>query len=207
MHHRILPSSIDSSLILRRLSLTALLLACSSMALAHSAGSGASGFMSGLLHPMLGWDHVAAMIAVGLWGALLGRPAMWILPIAFPLVMVLGGTLGVLGIGLPGVEFGIALSALILGALIALAVRLPLVLATVVVGGFAVFHGHAHGTELPAAASPVTYCIGFVLATAMLHLVGMAMGQLLRLPQGNLAIRASGGLIALAGVGFLTGIA
>ena len=146
------------------------------------------------------------MVAVGLWGAFLGNPAIWVLPVVFPMVMVVGGTLGVLGIPLPAVETGIASSAVILGLMVALAARPPLWVAALIVGVFAVFHGHAHGTELPDAANPLTYSLGFVVATGLLHLCGIAFGLLVRWPAGRVVVRAGGGAIALAGVGFLTGV-
>ena len=186
--------------------LTLLMLGAASSAHAHEANGLAGGFYSGLLHPVLGWDHVAAMVAVGLWGAFLGNPAIWILPVVFPLVMSIGGALGVAGVMLPAVETGIAASALVLGAMVALAARPPLWVAAVLVGVFAVFHGHAHGTELPAAANPLAYALGFVIATGLLHLCGIAFGQLIRWPSGRVVVRAGGGIIALAGAGFLTGL-
>ena len=117
---------------------------------AHEAtGAAAGGFASGFMHPLLGPDHLVAMIAVGLWGAVLGAPALWILPIAFPLVMAFGGALGVAGVPLPGVEVGIAVSALVLGLAVAAAARPPIWIAALIVAAFAVLHGHAHGAELP----------------------------------------------------------
>jgi len=175
----------------------------SSTVSAHEGGGIVGGFASGFLHPLLGWDHVAAMVAVGLWGAFLGSPAIWILPVVFPLVMAFGGALGVLGIPIPAVETGIAASAVVLGLMVAVAARPPLWVAALIVGVFAVFHGHAHGTELPDAANPLAYSLGFVLATGLLHLAGIAFGLLVRWPAGRVAVRAGGGLIALAGVGFL----
>ena len=174
-------------------------------ALAHSEGELAGGFLTGFAHPILGWDHVAAMVAVGLWGAFLGSPAIWILPVVFPLVMALGAAMGVLGIPLPGVEIGIAGSAVVLGLLILLAVRLPLWAAAPIVGAFAVFHGYAHGTELPDATNAFAYGVGFVLATGMLHLFGIAFGFLVRWPRGVMAVRAGGAVVSLVGVGFLIG--
>ena len=146
------------------------------------------------------------MVAVGLWGAFLGNPAIWILPVVFPLVMAFGGAIGVAGIELPAVETGIATSAVILGAMVAFAARPPIWVAAVIVGAFAIFHGHAHGTELPAAANPLAYSLGFVIATGLLHLCGIAFGLLVRWPAGEVLVRAGGGMIALAGVGFLTGV-
>jgi urease accessory protein len=176
------------------------------MAYAHEGAGVAGGFISGFMHPVLGWDHVVAMIAVGLWGAFLGAPAIWILPVVFPLVMALGGSLGVMGIPVPAVETGIAASAVVLGAMVAFAARPPIWIAAVIVGAFAIFHGHAHGTELPSAANPLAYSLGFVIATGLLHLSGIAFGLLVRWPAGKLAVQACGGLIAFAGVGFLTGV-
>ena len=174
-------------------------------ALAHEGEGVGGGLISGFLHPILGWDHVAAMVAVGLWGAFLGKPAIWQLPVIFPMVMVFGGILGIAGVPVPQVETGIAASALVLGVLVALAVRPPLWIAWVVVGVFAIFHGHAHGTELPGAANAVAYSVGFVVGTGLMHLIGIGFGLLAKFPSGRIAVRAGGGLIALAGLGFLTG--
>lgn len=173
---------------------------------AHEAGGIAGGFISGFLHPLFGWDHVIAMVAVGLWGAFLGSPALWILPIVFPLVMALGGALGVAGVPLVAVETGIAVSAIVLGAMVALAMRPPLWVAAIIVGFFAIFHGYAHGTELPQAANPLAYSLGFVIATGLLHVCGIAFGLLVHWPAGKMAVRIGGGCISLAGLGFLTGI-
>ena len=191
---------------LTRLLLTAMLMLSSATVLAHEGGGVAGGFINGFVHPLLGWDHVAAMVAVGLWGAFLGSPAIWILPVVFPLVMALGGALGVAGIPIPAVETGIAASAIFLGMMVALAVRPPLWVAAMLVGAFAIFHGHAHGTELPEAANPLAYSLGFVIATGLLHLGGIAFGLLVRWPAGRILVQTGGGVIAAAGVGFLTGV-
>lgn len=190
-------------LVTRLLWCAGLSLLLASHAQAHSAAEIGGGFVSGLLHPVLGWDHVAAMVAVGLWGAFLGSPALWLLPVVFPLVMAFGGALGLAGIPIPSVEIGIALSALVLGAMILMAARPPLWLAGVIVAAFAIFHGHAHGTELPEAVSPLAYSLGFVIATGLLHLAGIAFGLLVRWPLGRIAVRAGGAVIALGGVVFL----
>jgi urease accessory protein len=171
-------------------------------ALAHTGDAG-GGFVGGLSHPLFGPDHVAAMVAVGLWGAFLGAPAIFILPVVFPLVMAVGGVLGILGVPLPGVEIGIATSAVVLGMMVALAAKPPLWVAGVIVGVFAIFHGHAHGAELPAGADAVVYSAGFVIATGVLHLCGIAFGLLARWPAGLIAVRAVGGVIAIAGLIFL----
>lgn len=173
-------------------------------ALAHEAGA-AGGFVTGFLHPVLGPDHVAAMVAVGLWGAILGAPAIWLLPVAFPLVMALGGAAGAAGVPLPAVETGIAASALVIGLAVAVALRPPLWIAAVIVAFFAIFHGHAHGTEMPTATNPLAYAGGFVIATGLMHLAGIALGLLAVSRPGTIAVRAMGGVIALAGLGFLTG--
>jgi len=189
-----------------RIFLTLPLLLVSSTAMAHIEEGIVGGFVSGFLHPIYGWDHVVAMVAVGLWGSFLGSPAIWMLPVVFPLVMALGGALGVLGVPLPFVEIGIAGSALVLGLMVALAVRPPLSLAAAIVGIFAIFHGHAHGTELPSASNPLSYAIGFVMATGLLHLAGIGFALVDKWPGGAIAVRAAGGLIALLGVLFLAGV-
>ena len=143
------------------------------------------------------------MVAVGLWGAQLGAPALWVLPITFPLVMAFGGVLGVLGIPLPVPEIVIALSALVLGSLVATRMRVPFAGAAAIVAVFAVFHGHAHGAELPRAANPLAYGVGFVLATGLLHLCGITIGTLTRFPRGQRLIQALGGSIAMLGGYFL----
>jgi urease accessory protein len=188
--------------------LAAGLLLCGSAAVhAHGdAGDAAGGFVAGFLHPLLGWDHVVAMVAVGLWGAFLGRPAIWVLPVVFPLVMAFGGVLGLLGVPLPGVEIGIAVSAIVLGTMVALAARPPLPVAAVIVAAFAIFHGHAHGTELPDAANPLVFSLGFVIATGLLHVCGISFGLLVRWPAGRVAVRAAGAAIALVGLAFLFGV-
>ena len=180
-----------------------LLLAAATGANAPEAGGLAGGFASGFMHPLLGWDHVAAMVAVGLWGAVLGRSAIWILPVVFPLVMAFGGALGVTGVPLPSVEVGIAMSALVLGSMVLLAARPPLWVAAIIVGLFAIFHGHAHGTELPHAVSPLAFSIGFVLATGLLHLCGILISFLGRWYAGRVVVRAGGAIIAMAGALFL----
>ena len=180
-----------------------LLLALSGTASAHSEAGATGGFASGFLHPIFGLDHVVAMVAVGLWGAFLGKKAMWSLPVIFPMVMALGGAMGVAGVPLPAVEVGIALSGIVLGAMVAFAVRPPLWVAGTLVGVFAVFHGHAHGTELPEAASPLTFAIGFVISTGLLHLCGIALGGLTKLPWGMTVVRITGAAIAVIGALFL----
>ncbi len=172
---------------------------------AHDGHGMAGGFLAGLLHPVTGLDHLLAMVAVGIWGAFLGRPLIWQLPVAFPLVMLIGGVLGISGASLPFVEAGIALSVVVLGAAIALRWSAPTGVAVAIIAVFAIFHGHAHGTELPQAAAPQGYAAGFVLATGLLHLAGIALGLLIGVRGGTPLLRGAGVAIALAGGGILLG--
>jgi len=178
-------------------------LATPSSVWAHIQAGEAAGFLSGIHHPISGWDHVLAMIAVGLWGAQLGSPAVWLLPVTFPMMMALGAMMGLLGIPLPGVEIGIALSAIVLGVMVFTEKRPPLWVAACIVGFFAIFHGHAHGTELPAGQSGLLYSAGFVMATGCLHGVGIAIGLIHRWSAGCVILRVTGVFIAAAGVYFL----
>jgi urease accessory protein len=172
-------------------------------ALGHGLQAEAGGLLTGLLHPLSGADHLLAMVAVGLWGAQLGAPAIWVLPVAFPLVMAMGGMLGFLGVPIPGVEYGIAASAIVLGAAVAFEVRPALVIAALVVGCFAIFHGHAHGTELPPGQSALLYSMGFVIATGCLHAVGIGIGTVHRRSWGRRLLRCAGTVVAAGGVFFL----
>lgn len=176
---------------------------------AHEAGGRAAGFVSGLQHPWSGADHIIAMIAVGLWGAQLGAPAVWLLPVVFPMVMAVGGFLGLMQLPLPGVEIGIALSAVALGAMVLGEVRSNhkafLVFAAALVGFFGMFHGYAHGTELEEGQNALLYSMGFVIATGALHGMGIAIGLIHRWPAGKVALRAAGACILLGGVYFLYG--
>ncbi|AMP05962.1 HupE/UreJ family protein [Collimonas pratensis] len=187
-----------------KLALLVLLSLAAGAASAHiGQGDMAGGFKTGFLHPISGLDHVIAMVAVGLWGAQLGRPAIWVLPVTFPLVMTVGGVMGVLGVPLHGIETGIALSALVLGAMICLAVRPPLWVAGVIVAVFAICHGYAHGAELPSSANPLTFAIGFVLATGLLHACGIVLGLLYKWRAGQYVLRMGGLAIAFGGAYFL----
>lgn len=170
---------------------------------AHLIQSGAGGFGSGFEHPLTGPDHFLAMFAVGLWGAQMGGRSVWTLPVTFPLIMVVGGLLGVMGIPLPGTEIGIALSMLALGMAIAFAWRPPEWAALLLIAVFAICHGHAHGVELPNAADPADFAVGFVLATGLIHVLGIGVGLLLQKQVLGRVIRGLGGLIAVAGVYFL----
>ncbi|MEM1049207.1 MAG: HupE/UreJ family protein, partial [Pseudomonadota bacterium] len=162
------------------LAATLFVIAAAAPALAHTGEGYGGGFIAGFTHPILGWDHVAAMVAVGLWGAFLGAPAIWILPVIFPLVMALGAVLGIAGIPVPAVETGIALSALVLGLMIVFAVKPPIWVAALIVGAFAIFHGYAHGIELPGTVNAFAYAVGFVISTGLLHLLGIAFGLLVK---------------------------
>lgn len=175
----------------------------SAFVLAHVRGGEGIGFVTGLRHPVSGLDHVLAMIAVGLWGAQLGAPAVWLLPVTFPLVMAFGGMLGLMGLHLPGVEVGIAVSGLVLGLAVLAEAKPRLWIAAAVVGFFAVFHGHAHGTELPPGQNGMLYSIGFVVSTGLLHASGIAVGVAHRWPTGRVALRVAGAGVAAAGVFFL----
>jgi urease accessory protein len=183
--------------------LAALVVVWPEAALAHAQQGEAVGFLTGFRHPISGLDHVLAMVAVGLWGAQLGAPAIWLLPVTFPIVMALGGMLGLLGVPLPGIEYGIAASAILLGAAVMLEVRPPLAASAALVGFFAIFHGHAHGTELPAGQSALLYSMGFVIATGCLHALGIGIGTVHRWAWGQTLLRVAGGAVAAGGVLFL----
>ena len=180
-----------------------LLMLVPTLVLAHQEAGQVTGFVSGLEHPISGMDHVVAMIAVGLWGAVLGPPAIWVLPVAFPMMMAFGGFMGLLGIPVPSIEIGIAVSAIVLGAMVLIQARPPLWVAALLVAIFAIFHGYAHGRELPAGANALLYSLGFVVATGLLHLVGILLGEAHRWALGRQIVRAAGGGIAVAGLFFL----
>jgi urease accessory protein len=175
----------------------------SSSAAAHMGTGLPGGFVSGFIHPLTGFDHLLAMVSVGLWGAFLGRPLIYILPVVFPAMMVVGAIMGMFGVPLPPVEVGIALSVLVLGGSIALSVRAPVWAASLIVAVFAVFHGYAHGKELPSAADPVSYSVGFVVATGLLHVLGICLGLLNDRPHGMVVTRGTGALITVVGAWFL----
>ncbi|MDK8873812.1 HupE/UreJ family protein [Paracoccus sp. SSJ] len=190
-----------------RIALTLFLLLSPAVALAHPGHLHGGGFASGFSHPLLGLDHVFAMIAVGLWAASLGGAAAPILLLAFPLAMIAGGLLGAADVPLPAVEAGIAASSIVIGVAVMLALRPPLWAAGLVVAAFAVFHGHAHGTEMPAAGNLAPYAAGFVLATLLLHLAGLGIGRVGRLHPGPMLSRGLGAVIALVGSFALGGLA
>ena len=173
------------------------------VAQAHSSKNLAGGFLAGFAHPFTGPDHLLAMVAVGLWGAFLGRPLIAALPVIFPAVMALGALLAMFGVPQLPIELGIAVSVLVLGIAIAAAWRAPIWLACAIVAFFAVFHGFAHGNEIPSLADPIAYSTGFMLATGSLHLAGIGLGTINPLRGGTTITRGIGGAIALAGLYFL----
>ena len=180
--------------------MTVLAFACP--AEAHVGTGLAGGFVSGFLHPLTGWDHLLAMVSVGLWGAILGKPLIVALPVIFPTMMVVGAFMGILHVPMPPVEIGIALSVLGLGGVIAFGYKAPVWLACVLVAIFAIFHGYAHGRELPSAADPVGYSTGFVLSTGLLHVCGIVIGLINEHPKGKLVVKGLGAVIVLAGCVF-----
>jgi len=176
---------------------------------AHPGHGEAVGFVQGFVHPVTGLDHVLAMIAVGLFAANLGGRALWAVPLSFVSVMALGGALGAAGIAIPFVEAGIALSVVVLGLAVALRWKAPVAVAMALVGLFALFHGHAHGSEMPVDAAGFDYGIGFILATALLHGAGLAVGLgFARFGRAAAprAVQFGGVAMAVAGLGILTGV-
>lgn len=184
--------------------LPALLLLAPGAVLAHPGHGEAVGFGHGFAHPIGGLDHVLAMVAVGLLAALRGGPARWGLPVAFMAMMAAGAGLGVFGIGLPFAEAGIALSLVAFGLAIVFAARLPLPALIGLVGVFAVFHGYAHGAEMPETASGLAYGMGFLSATALLHAAGLGLGFLVSAERRR-AAPAMGAAVALSGLTLLAG--
>jgi len=193
----------------RAATIAALLIASSGTTLAHTGHGDAGGFAHGVMHPVGGLDHVLAMVAVGVFAAHLDGRALWLVPATFVAVMALGGALGMAGVGLPFVETVIALSVVVLGLAVALRVSVPTLAAMALAGFFAVFHGHAHGAEMPADVSGAAYATGFMLATALLHGAGIALGlTVARLGElaGRRAVQVAGGAMAIAGIAILAGV-
>ncbi|MBV8421053.1 MAG: HupE/UreJ family protein [Hyphomicrobiales bacterium] len=184
---------------------TAALTLIPTAAFAHPAIGDAHGFVAGFAHPLGGLDHVLAMVTVGIFAWQLGGRALWLVPATFVLAMAAGGALGMAGVPVPFVELGIAASVIVLGAVVAFARRAPVAIAVGLVGVFAIFHGHAHGTEMPLDATGGAYAAGFMLATALLHAAGIALGFAIgRIAHGRAAYQLGGSLVALAGVAILT---
>ena len=175
-------------------------------ALAHNGMGDTTGLAHGFMHPVGGMDHVLAMVAVGLFAALLGGHPLWRVPASFVAIMAVGGVLGIAGVGIPFVETGIGLSVVALGVAVALHLNMRVAAAMAFVGFFAIFHGHAHGAEMPDTASGFEYGLGFVLATALLHVVGiglgLAIGKMSEL-HGRRVAQIAGGVMALAGIAIL----
>lgn len=173
-------------------------------ALAHAQEGTAEGLLDGLMHPVVGPEHLVAMVAVGLWGAQLGQPLLVALPIAFPMMMTVGALMAVAGVALPGTALGVAVSAVALGVIVYVGWRAPVWAAVALVGGFALFHGYSHGAALPQARDPLAFGVGFVVATGLLHAVGIGVGEIARaMPAGHALMRVCG--VVVAGVGALFG--
>jgi len=194
--------------VFRSVILTMLLSMIPSVVYAHDGSNVPfGGFLSGLVHPVLGYDHLLAMLSVGILSAQIGGRAIWTVPATFVSVMALGGALGLIDIGLTSTELGIAASLVLLGLIIAAERRLPILLAMAGVGFFAVFHGYAHGTEMPTTAEPALYAAGFLTGTALIHIAGLVIGDIAKhYEQGKVALRVGGGLIAMVGVLFIFGV-
>jgi urease accessory protein len=195
---------------MKRILQLALLAVClvPTAAFAHVGVGSTSGFVRGFMHPLSGFDHQLAMILVGIFAYRLGGRALWLVPLTFVSVMALGGFFGLMGVPVPFVEVGIALSVIVLGAIVALGVKAPVAVAMGVVGLFAIFHGHAHGSEMPLDASGLEYGIGFLMATALLHAIGIGIGLLIGMSRktlGENVYRVAGGLASVAGVALLFG--
>lgn len=178
-------------------------------AFSHEANSLTYGsFLSGLTHPVLGADHFLAMVCVGIVSAQIGGRAIYTVPSTFVGVMAVGGLMGMIDIGLSAIELGIACSVILLGAVIAGDKRLPLALAMICVGVFAIFHGYAHGAEMPTVAKPVTYAAGFMAGTAALHILGLIIGDIAQhYHRGKLMLRVSGAAITATGILFVVNAA
>ena len=179
------------------------------IALAHTGVGDTSGFSHGFVHPLTGIDHLLAMMMVGVFAWQLGGRALWLVPLTFVLVMAIGGAFGVAGVSIPFVETGIALSVIVLGAAVAFRLSMPVAIAVALVGLFAVFHGHAHGEEMPENAAGLAYGLGFMLATAALHLAGIGLGFLIGQiadERGPAVVRIMGGVVAVAGLALLGGL-
>jgi urease accessory protein len=189
-----------------RMLLAALMTVASTSALAHPQAGAAAHFSLGFVHPFSGPDHILAMVAVGLWASQLGGSALWKVPLSFVAMMAVGGALGMAGVAVPLVELGTAGSVLVFGLLVTFGARLPVALGMALVGAFALFHGHAHGTEMPADAAGLGYGLGFILATALLHGAGVGVGLLAGRGMPARALRVAGAAVAVTGAVLLAGI-
>jgi urease accessory protein len=198
--------SVERKTDMKRLVLTLIVLALGSSAAFAHPGHGASSFAAGIAHPLGGFDHIAVMIAVGLWAALKGGRALWLWPVTFVGVMLIGGALGMAHVPVPFVESGILASVVALGLLVALAVDLPVWIGAAVVGVFALLHGHVHGSEVAENIGGIEYMAGFALATATLHLVGIGFAQMMTRANLRPAIRVAGALCVVVGGGLGFGV-
>jgi len=183
-----------------KMGLAALVAALPALALAHPGHEHTTSFMTGFMHPMGGLDHLLAMLAIGLWAASLGGRALWAVPTAFVGTMLVGGALAVAGVQVPFIEQGILLSVILMGTLLLGAVRFPAAVCAGIAGLFALFHGAAHGLEMPLDANGAEYALGFALATALLHVAGMVFGLAIARFQASIVTRVTGSLIAIAGL-------
>lgn len=169
--------------------------------LAHTGVGHTSGFLHGFFHPFEGVDHLLAMLAVGLWSSQLGGKASWIVPLSFVSVLILGGVIALLGANIFFVKIGILLSLVILGVLIATSIKMPLTISVGIVGAFALFHGHSHGSEMLSAGSSFTYGVGFLTATVLLHMIGFVIGYSFKKWESEMVVRVAGAFVALFGIG------
>lgn len=186
--------------------LATLLVLAAGPAFAHVGHGAASSFTAGLAHPFSGLDHVAAMVAVGLWAAIKGGRALWLWPAAFVGVMLVGGALGMAHVALPFVEPAIMASVVALGLCVALAIDLPLAAGAALIGAFALFHGHAHGSEVGESLNGLEYMAGFALATAALHLAGIGLAQVMAHYSLRPLVRVAGAACVLLGVALMSGV-
>jgi urease accessory protein len=170
------------------------------VAQAHNLAHQGASLSAGFVHPLLGWDHLLAMLAVGLWAAQQNGRALWRLPLVFVVLMTVGAIAAGAGLLLPAVETGIATSLLVLGLLLAFAVRPPAIFSMALVGLFALFHGFAHGAEMPQASSALNFALGFILATTLLHLLGIHLGRLCRGELTTRLLRIGGSGIAASSI-------
>lgn len=168
---------------------------------AHAYG-GSGGLFTGFMHPFSGLDHFLAMFSIGLWGAQIGGRSIWTLPVTFPLVMVVGGVIGIVGIPLYGVEIGIALSIIVLGLCIAFSLKPAEWIVFILISVFAIYHGYAHGTELPKSANPADFAVGFVIATGLIHIIGIGVGLVSEKLYSGKVTKVLGGFIVIGGIYF-----
>lgn len=183
-----------------KMGLAALVAAIPALALAHPGHEHTTSFMTGFMHPMGGLDHLLAMLAIGLWAASLGGRALWAVPAAFVGTMLVGGALAVAGVQVPFIEQGIVLSVILMGALLLGAARFSVVTCAGIAGLFAIFHGAAHGLEMPLNANGAEYALGFAAATALLHVIGIGFGAVIARFQAPIVTRVTGSIIAIAGL-------